>query len=345
MRYRETKDRSAELLRLTLPLMARQEAAFHPQSYTIWYEHNAGINPRLSSELERRQVANTPLTDDDVWRLHASYVVARDAEAMERMQQQLQALLQDTAVAASTAGEEASHFTVTLATHGRQLLQPLALELIRNIVADLIVDTEKMRLVTKELAEQLERNARDVRCLTEQLEQAEHQALLDPLSGLLNRRGLYKKIDSRIAEHGGLGGGILLVADIDHFKVINDNYGHVLGDKVIRAVAQVLCENTKGRDIAARIGGQEFAIFLPDTDVGGATILSERIRTSVAARTIRRSDGDRPAGRVTLSIGIAEATATSSLDSMIAQADAAMYAAKRAGRNRVSVHDRQGVKI
>lgn len=336
MRYREKKDTSAEILRLTLPLMARQEAAYHPQSYTLWYEHVAGINSRLSAVLEQKLAANTPITDDDVWRMHAHYVVARDVEAVERMQQQLQILLDDTATVAASAGEEATQFTQTLQLHQHQLLQPLAMDLVRNIVADLITDAERMRTTTAELAEQLERSAREVRTLTEQLERAEHEALLDPLTGLLNRRGFERRIQTQQADGRDIAGGVLLLADIDRFKTINDTYGHVLGDKVIRTVAQVLCANIKGRDIAARLGGEEFAVFLPETTLAGAGALAEHIRDAVSARQIRRPGQDESVGRVTLSIGVAAAEPDDSLEELIGRADAAMYAAKRAGRNQVS---------
>lgn len=339
MRYRESKDRSAELLRLTLPLMTRQSAAYHPQSYTLWYEHTAGINPRLSGVLEQRLASNTALTDDDVWHLYANFVIARDVEAMERMQQRLQALLSDTATVATGAEAEASQFTQTLEVHQTQLGQPLALDALTTIVADLITETERMRVTTKELVEQLDRSAHDVRDLTEQLKQAEHQAMLDPLTGMFNRRGFEQRLRSFLSDAGSLQGGAMLLADIDHFKAINDQYGHVLGDKVIRALAQVISGNIKGRDIAGRIGGEEFAIFLPETSIKGATAVAAQLCAAMSARTIRRSGLDEPLDRVTLSIGVATGLLSDTFEGLLDRADKAMYAGKRAGRNRVTVYE------
>lgn len=337
MRYTETREQSAEILRLAVSFMARQESAYHPQSYTLWYEHAAGINPRLSEVLDQHLTANTRLTDEDTWRLHAHYVVARDVALVERMQQQLQLLLDDTSRIAVSAGEEATQFTQTLQTHQVQLLQPATIDLVQSIVADLLADTERMRVTTAELAEQLERRAREVRTLTEQLEHAEKEALLDPLTGLLNRRGLERRVRTHLSEGGDLRDGALLLADIDRFKHINDTHGHLFGDKVIRSIAQVLCANIKGRDIAARLGGEEFAAFLPQTSLAGATALAEQIRAGVAAGRIRRKDGDEQVGQVTLSVGVAVADAGDSLEQLIERADQALYAAKAAGRNRVSV--------
>lgn len=337
MRYTQTKETSAEILRLTLPLMAQHSAAYHPQTYTIWYEHTAGINPRLSNEIEQRLSKRESLTDDDVWRLHTNFVIARDADALERMQQRLQALLQDTATAATSAGLEATQFNQTLQVHQSQLLQPMAVDLISSIVAELITDTERMRIATRELADQLERSAQEVHDLTEQLKQAEHQAKLDPLTGMLNRRGFEQRIRCFVDDAGSLGGGVMLLADIDHFKVLNDSYGHLLGDKVLRAVAQVICGSIKGRDIAARIGGEEFAVFLPDTTIAGATTLAKQICAATASRSIRRNGLEQPVDRVTLSIGVAVGAPSDTLEALLHRADQAMYAGKRAGRNRVTV--------
>lgn len=339
MRYTETKERSAEILRLTLPLMAQHRAAYHPQTYTIWYEHVSGINPRLSTELDQRLARKESLSDDDVWRLHANFVIARDAEVLERMHQRLQNLLSDTATAASSAGLEATQFNQTLQLHKSQLTQPLAIDLITNIVAELITDTERMRMVTHELSEQLERSTQEAAHLSEQLKQAEHQAKLDPLTGMLNRRGLEQRVASFIEDVGSLHGGVMLLADIDHFKVLNDTYGHLLGDKVIRSVAQLISDSIKGRDIAARIGGEEFAIFLPDTTIEGATVLAKRICAATSSRSIRRNGAEQSVDRVTVSIGVAASTVTDTLESLLDRADKAMYAGKNAGRNRVTLYE------
>jgi diguanylate cyclase len=106
---------------------------------------------------------------------------------------------------------------------------------------------------------------------------------------------------------------------------------------VIRAAAQIIRANIKGRDVAARIGGEEFAIFLPETSVRGATALAEQIRTTMAGCRIRRSGLDQPIGQVTLSVGIAEASESDTLEGLLDRADRALYEAKRNGRNRVWV--------
>src|SRR5262249_22654523 len=119
MRYLENKERSTEILRLALPLMARQLAAFHPLSYALWYEHCAGMNPDLRAVLDGRLTSTPALTESDVWRLYAQHIAARDMEAFERLQLQLRGLLEDTAQSAATASNQAAEFGETLQGHAR----------------------------------------------------------------------------------------------------------------------------------------------------------------------------------------------------------------------------------
>ncbi len=337
MRYLENKERSTEILRLALPLMARQLAAFHPLSYALWYEHCAGLNPDLSRLLDARLTANSALTEQDVWRLYAQHIAARDIEAFERLQLQLRTLLEETANSAASASVKATEFGDSLQSHARVLSEPADPERIRSIVADILQDTQKMQAVTVELSAKLQASTKEVNTLTESLRRAQSEALLDSLTGLKNRRGFERAIEDLQRDAQGLVGSALLLADIDHFKGINDTYGHVLGDKVIRAVAHVMRSSIKGRDVAARLGGEEFAILLPQTTLKGAAAVAEQIRGTVEQGRICRPDGNESIGQVTLSVGVAVGVAGDSLEALLERADAAMYAAKRAGRNQISV--------
>ena len=334
MRYQQNKQESAEILRAALELMGKQEAGFHPPSYALWYEHVAGINPELTRILDERMAAGQALSDADVWRMHAQFVLTRDVDAFERIRERLRFLLEETSHAADSAGAQASHFGQTLEGHTARLQQMIDIEAIRDVVAELLTDTQHMCMVTSELSEQLKRSASEVHVLTQKLEQAQTEALLDPLTGLNNRRGLERTIS---AAGGTLAGTSLLLADIDNFKTINDTHGHLLGDKVLRAVAQVLRACIKGRDTAPRLGGEEFAILLPETPIEGAAIVAEKIRHAISQVRIRRVDRTEYVGNVTLSIGVAGAAETDVLEALVERADAALYTAKRAGRNRVSI--------
>jgi diguanylate cyclase len=334
LHYLETKQQSAEILRLLLPLMARQEAAFHPLNYAIWYEHTAGINPALTRMLEEGLSAKISLTESDVRRLYAQYIAGRDAEVSERMQAKLRQLLDEAARSTAGASEQVGKFEETLEGQEQLLGASRDGEVVRRVICELLGGTRQMLAVTTALSTTLAACAHEIVTMSERLEQAQSEALLDPLTGLNNRRGFRRAVERLEGCDGGLVGASLLVADIDNFKTINDTHGHLLGDKVIHSVAHVLRSNIKGRDIPVRLGGDEFAVLLPDTALSGAAVLAEKIRARVAQGRIRRADGADYIGQVTVSVGIAAAAKDEALDALLQRADEALYAAKRAGRNR-----------
>jgi diguanylate cyclase (GGDEF)-like protein len=125
--------------------------------------------------------------------------------------------------------------------------------------------------------------------------------------------------------------------DIDNFKLYNDTFGHPAGDRALRVVADVLRKHAnRTRDVAARFGGEEFALIMPETNLRGAAVVAERLRAAIEATGIRQGDGARHRV-VTVSIGVAAVSnaAEATPASMLAEADRALYRAKAAGRNRV----------
>jgi len=127
----------------------------------------------------------------------------------------------------------------------------------------------------------------------------------------------------------------LVMTDIDHFKNFNDTWGHLTGDQVLRLVAMSLKQNVKGQDTAARYGGEEFAVILPNTVLRSALAVADHIRRAVMSKELMKRSTGQNLGRVTISLGCATARKGDTVQSLIARADACLYAAKRNGRNRV----------
>jgi diguanylate cyclase (GGDEF)-like protein len=168
--------------------------------------------------------------------------------------------------------------------------------------------------------------------------QTEQMATTDALTGLANRRHFFTNALQAIAlarrQRSQLAATMI---DIDHFKQVNDVHGHHVGDQVITAVAQRLAHTARTTDVVGRYGGEEFAMVLPDTRPEGSHILAERLRVAIADQPIATDAGPLS---VTVSIGIAHLTAEQTdVETLLANADAALYQAKRAGRNRVVLAD------
>ena len=162
----------------------------------------------------------------------------------------------------------------------------------------------------------------------------ERQALADGLTGLANRRHAEEKLAGELARAERYGGGLTLVmADLDDFKAVNDDHGHQVGDEALVALADILREAVREIDLAARWGGEEFALILPGTDLEGGIAVAERVRRSLEARALAGPEGREL--RVTASFGVAAHAASGTAADLVAAADEALYEAKRAGKNRV----------
>lgn len=160
-------------------------------------------------------------------------------------------------------------------------------------------------------------------------------ASTDTLTGLPNRRSFMSSLTALCAQAGsGEPGaaGVVLMLDIDHFKRVNDTYGHAVGDLVLKQVARVMCSALRSTDVPGRLGGEEFAIMLPHIGCDEGLAVAERIRASVQSATVQ-AEGHTI--QVTISIGVAQVSACATADELLQQADEALYEAKQTGRNRV----------
>jgi diguanylate cyclase (GGDEF)-like protein len=157
--------------------------------------------------------------------------------------------------------------------------------------------------------------------------QLRDQVITDPLTGVFNRRHLVEQLEVGQSPSPP---AALLVIDVDRFKSINDRFGHEAGDAVLTGLVNLVRRTVRAGDVLFRMGGDEFLLYLPDASEAGALRVAEQLRASVTTAALLKQDP------VTVSIGVAELQEGDSLDAWIRRADAALYEAKRAGRNRVA---------
>ncbi|MDE2219058.1 MAG: GGDEF domain-containing protein [Gammaproteobacteria bacterium] len=335
MRYRENREQTAELLRMVLPLMSRHAAGFHPLSFAVWYEYAAGTNQALKAAVDARVATSVRLTDADIEELFDRHVAMRDIESSMKVRARIQEVVEQVTETTHQASMEVGRYNDGLNEYQQRLKRDVDKAAITEVVMGLIGDTDRVRSRTTDLQNNLVENSREARRLQGELEIAQGKAQVDPLTGLLNGRGLdYRVRDSYPA---GLPAGTLLRFGIDEFMNVGDNLGNLLADRVLAAIGQLISNGAGQGSLLARTAGEDFVLLLPGRAGAEALEQAERIRASVERCRVRRQDSETAVTTVTVSIGAVMLDGGESLESAIERADQAMARSRREGGNRISV--------
>ena len=337
-RYREPKERSAELLRLTLAHMGRHAAAFNPVTFALWYEYAAGINPTLNAALDQRVSEGGRIDDEVVAQLHAAHIAPIGEDAMSRISTDMQRVMEGLVLTASQTGSRAGAFGEQLsgltAALGNKDTSELA-----PFLSEMAAGTADMQSSVDALQQRVALGESEIRKLREDLDRACSEALLDPLTGILNRKGFDQQIAALFGTAPGKGEGhFVVMLDIDHFKKVNDTHGHLMGDRVIQGVAEIMRSTvTNPAHSVTRYGGEEFAVLMPASTRQECAQVAEAIRTRTKAMKIRNRKTQDVLLSVTISGGMAEWREGDDATALIARADAALYRSKSDGRDRLTV--------
>jgi len=319
MRYRENREQTAELLRMVLPLMSRHAAGFHPLSYAVWYEYVSGTNQPLKSAIDAQTAKGRKLDDNDIQELFDRHVAMRDIESSMRLRAQIQKVVEEVTEATSQANDEVGRYNDGLSVYQDRLQRDASREAIAELVHGLMGDTTKVLGTTGGLQQNLQHSAQEVQRLRSELEAAAGQAQIDPLTGLLNRRGLEQQVSGMHPR--GLPTGAMLSVEVRHFNQLIDNYGNVLGDRVLAAVAAQLLSLTTGKGtLPARDRSGYFLLWLPAATPASANAVAERIRSSVASCRIRHGDGGSSVESIEVAIGVADVAEGETLGTALARA-------------------------
>jgi diguanylate cyclase len=302
-----------------------------PQNYAIWFEYHAGQNDKLRRALTVALTNRRSIDGYMMAELHDLFF----ADTVERRAaREARATLREAAGRILEAGVDAERYGETLNEAAVSIdtdTQGLA-----AMIARLAEETTALSTRSAELGQALRSSGDRIAELEKKLAAAHDAALTDALTALPNRRAF----DALVREHAGLAMNSgedlsLLMLDIDHFKHVNDAWGHAVGDAVLRLVAATLDQHRPRTGRIARYGGEEFAVLLPATPLHEAASHGERLRGALAARRISLRANAAPIGNVTVSVGAARYEPAEPIGSWIERADAALYRAKREGRNRV----------
>jgi diguanylate cyclase len=322
-----------------LARMAALRVAPTPANYSIWYSYFSNEVPDLTKEIDALLENGAIFSMQVNIALFNKYFgTDREAVALNDIGQSLNATIGTVMAQLSAAGEQAAAFDNRLQSVNGTLNSKGEIETIdlKEIVAGLMAATEAMSAKNRALENELNSSAERVSHLQKNLEQLRVEVLTDSLTGIGNRKLFDLSILNRANEANSKSGELcLLMLDIDHFKRFNDSYGHRVGDKVLRVVANRLKAAARPGDLPVRYGGEEFAMILPGLSLQAATIRANQIREELANQYLRNKATGDNFGKITVSIGVAQFRHLEQLDDFIGRADSALYRAKDAGRNQV----------
>lgn len=329
MLWNDTLDLADTLKIKSLEFLSKSHLAATPINYSVAYVHMSRRNDALEEAMLSRQKQRgkiEPLFFEELFFQHVLQVDPLDQEIIERFG----LLVDDLTKNLTEQGQSDATYIKELNQIGKRLTQESDALSIKKAIGDAATLTKDTTSVHESLVSKLITAMDEINELKTSLEKTKRDALTDPLTGLLNRRGLSQQLSAPKQTNDTT----VLIIDIDLFKKLNDNYGHALGDKVIQRVAKEIQNNVPGRDIAARYGGEEFLVLLIDTTIDGATKVAENIRHNIAELQLIVRHSKEPLPPITVSIGIASCCENESWEVLFERADHALYHAKKTGRNR-----------
>ncbi len=309
-----------------------------PEAYAIAFAHYEGVHAELSEIIETQFSDEVPPTAKQLERLYARFLSggAENGDELDKLANALVNQSSGLKGLAHALTSSAHSFGAEVQAQAGDALGDATADDVENIVGRLLELTKKTVEQNKILETKLDAAVENICELHDTLRRAEENAQTDFLTKLANRRKLENFLDGLI-EDAMLENQVfsILIGDIDFFKVFNDTYGHKVGDQVLALVASIIRNNIKGKDLAARYGGEEFVIALPNTNLAQAADVAETIRAEIANRPLALRKSNKEIGNVTVSFGVAEWSLGDSKETLFDAADAALYEAKRTGRDKV----------
>ncbi len=333
----DSYDQAAINLRLALSVLGEHRLPSSPVNFRLAYDLIDGRSRTLNEQFKAILSSDDTDLNEALWGLYRKFYI-QDEEALELIRAELQGILTGVVNECGSAQGDLLGYTDRLNALAELMNSDAGSELTLKAVKEAIKDAQEVAESQQHLGTQLTDVLKEVREIRKVINEVREESQIDPLTGVLNRRAfdlaLANQIDEATDQNEPLS---LLLCDIDFFKKFNDDYGHLVGDKVLQFVAKQLKRSIKGRDFVCRFGGEEFAIILPQTSLKSAMIVADQLRSVISKSRLKRANSDEVYGHVTLSFGVAELGPDDARNDLIDRADRGLYQAKKNGRNRVEV--------
>lgn len=313
-----------------------------PSIFELWYVYESGQDAEVTRAIDIILKSGHDMTEDRCIEVHNRFLntALRSEEALTKAEGLVAETITNVSSAATAVKNKTGENSASLENVATAFTSAKTPEEMKSVAQAMMMQAKKMIEENKALETKLTQSSSVMQQLRAEMETVRKEAMTDALTGIANRKQFDTDFYNMVTEAHGDGKALsLLMVDIDFFKSFNDNYGHQVGDQVLKLVARTLKDGVKGRDLPARYGGEEFAVVLPETELPAAIKLGNALREAVAAKEIlNRATGER-LGKITMSVGAAQLGVGEKTSELIERADAALYKAKGAGRNQVVAAD------
>jgi diguanylate cyclase len=322
-----------------LGLLERASVPPLPSFYRLLYDYVSGVGGLMSNRvgdiLEEGEAVGDKLYAEFVAPYENNEAIDRAIARITSRLKTLELLIGESTVAAE---RHAMSLRRASAEFASAELDPM---LLRDWIVRLEAANRTLRRTNGKLEEELKDAALELEATRSELEDSRESSKRDALTGLANRAGLdfaFRRLIETMGSHGT--SLSCAVVDIDHFKALNDTYGHPVGDEVLRIATRALLASVRPADIVGRSGGDEFIVVLPGADLSAAHSIGDNIRAAIASSDVQMALGQDTLGGITASVGVAQYRPGDTAKALIDRADRCLYRAKQNGRNRVeSVSD------
>lgn len=338
MKYFETKEKARSYSVAAMERMESEGLPPTPTIYETWYAYYCGTVPELVRAIDILISQEKNITEDLCHELYVRFLHdGMEEEEVKKAGDKIQKTISDVTGAVSTVKDATTSYNQSLSSATESLSADTSKDEFELVLNAIVSETKEMLAQNEYLEDELTKSTEVMKELKRNLEIVRREAYTDSLTGIANRKAFETEI-IRIAQESDEAEKVfsLLLMDIDHFKSFNDNFGHQVGDQVLKLVSKTLIDGVKGRDLASRYGGEEFAIILPETGMKEAIGLAEQLRRAVETKEVINRNTGESMGRITISGGVAEYKKGEDLEDLISRADYALYTAKHNGRNQIA---------
>jgi len=333
--YAHKTQQASENLRRALPLINKHKTPVNPVNYAIWYEYVSGENQALTDAIDNRLSKQEVMTPEFTQLLYTKYVLMDMPDRIEKTNNGLKIVVDNTLNNINKVESVTGQCIKGLNDSQSELASCQDISEVKDLVGDIIANTKALSETSSELKQELAHSSDEINKLKQELAAVKVIARTDGLTGLLNR-GAFNTELTALCQQASTDTALILF-DLDHFKNLNDTFGHLLGDKVIQFFAGLLKKHAGEQHLCARYGGEEMAMILINVSQQQAMNIANNVREKFAESRLKKKGSSESIGQITVSAGVSMLQQNDTIEKVIDRADQALYQSKESGRNKVTL--------